>query len=232
MKLARMVVLLTGVIGWPLAAQVWDNTGNGKLSGTYYFRQVIFTSTDEVAVYGNIVFSGSGTYTLTGTQAIDCNQSSGCSAINTSSGTYTISASGYGAISGPVTGSPVYGLVGANGIFVGSTTEAALNDLFIAAPVSGQSTGTLQGSYSLAYLYPGAQVPYDALLQMTSNGSGAIGTVGVSAYGESSTPTTQSISGVKYYVSNNALVVTFPTSSTAVVSGQEYLYSPPDGSFV
>ena len=231
MKLATIAVLLTRVIGWPLAAQVFDNTGNGKLNGNYYFRQVVFTATEELAVYGTVNFNGNGTYT-TNAQAIYCSQS-GCSGgADNSSGTYAIAASGYGSIQDQLTGSPIYGLVGANGVFVGSTTEAPLNDLFIAAPVSGQSLSTFQGSYSLAYVYPGAQIPFDALLQMSPNGSGGIGTVNVSGYQTSSTPGTQSFSNVKYIVSNNAFKVTFPNSSTAAFAGDYYLYSTPDGSFV
>jgi uncharacterized protein (TIGR03437 family) len=211
-----------------LAAQVFDNTGNGKLNGTYYFREVVFdtSSGSGASLYGNIVFTGSGTYTTTGLGGYNLNSAA-------PNGTYTISASGYGYIVSPVTGSPIYGLVGANGVFVGSSTEITYNDLFIAAPVSGQSTSTLQGSYSLGYLELDSQIPYDALLTMTANGSGGIGSVSVTAYTNSSAPAkTQTISGVNYRVSNNAFVVAFPNSSSNLVAGNEYLYSTPDGSFV
>jgi uncharacterized protein (TIGR03437 family) len=237
MKLARIVVLLTGIAGIPLTAQVLDSAGNGKLNGTYYFRQLVFTSAGEAAaIYGNLNFSGTGTYTVSGAQAIYCYQCYYVQATSYSqSGTYTISASGYGSILSPLTGQPVYGLTGANGVFIGSSTETDMNDLFIAAPVSGQNSGTFQGSYSLAYLDPFgalAQVPFDALLQMSPNGSGIIGTVNVSLYATSSTPTTGSYSNVKYIVSNNAFKVTFPNTSNGVFAGDYYLYSTPDGSFV
>ncbi|HLJ17908.1 MAG TPA: IPT/TIG domain-containing protein [Bryobacteraceae bacterium] len=232
MKLKRTFLFLAAAISFPAAAQVWDNTGNSKLNGQYYFREVFFTSTDAVAVYGGMSFGGNGTYNINAT-ALDCNQQS-CSGPSpyTTSGTYSISASGYGFLSNQLLQSPVYGLVGMNGIFVGSSTESGANDIFIAAPISSQNTGTLQGSYSLAYIYPDAQTPFDALLQMSPNGAGTIGTVGLTAYATSSSPTTQSISGVKYIVSNNAFVVTFPNSSSNLVTGQEYLYSSPDGTFV
>ena len=239
LKYFRIVSLVIAALAAPLGAQVFDNTGNSQLNGKYYFREVIYTSTDEVAVYGNITFS-SGTYSISGTQIIDCNQNgcSGPSAYSPAAGTYSISASGFGFISEQILNSPVYGSVGSNGIFIGSSTESGVNDLFIAAPVASQGLSTLQGSYSLAFIDPSGELtqgtPYDALLTMTANGSGGISSVGVNAYATSSTPTNQNISGVKYIVSNNAFVVTFPSSnsSSALIQGQEYLYASPDGSFV
>ena len=238
LKSTPFVLLLMSVLSGTVSAQVFDNSGNSLLNGKYYFREVIFTSTDEAAVYGNITFSG-GTYSISGTQIFDCNQA-GCSLPSnySTSGTYTISASGFGFISEQLINSQIYGAVGANGVFIGSSTESGVYDLFVAAPVSSQSLSTLQGSYSLSFMDPTGLLTnglaYGASLQMTSNGSGNIGTVNLSAYATSSTPTNQSLSGVRYIVSNNAFVVTFPssTSSSALIQGQEYLYSTPDGSFV
>jgi len=237
MKLSATLLILAAAATLPVVGQVFDNSGNGMLNGEYYFREVTFTSTDYIALYGNITFT-SGTYAVTGTQGLDCNQS-GCSGPSSYStnGTYSISASGYGFISNQLLNSPIYGSVGANGVFVGSVTENGNWDLFIAAPVMNQSTSTLQGSYTLAYIdltNEIVQVPIDAQLQMSPNGSGGIGNVNVSAYATSSTPATQTISGVKYFVSNNAFVIQFPSSSTSsnLIQGNEYLYSTPDGSFV
>lgn len=243
MNFKRTVLFILASVSFSAAAQVFDTTGNIMLNGKYYFREVFLSSSDAVALYGNISFS-SGTYTISGAQWDHCNQSGCTGQVNylPPSGTYSysISASGYGFISSPLgIGAQVYGLVGANGVFVGSSTESGANDLFIAAPVTSQSTSTLQGSYTLTFMdltgLVDQQSPLlDAQLQMASNGSGTIGTVNVSAnivgYGTG----TQSISGVKYRVSNNAFVVTFPTSSSssALIQGDEYLYSTPDGSFV
>jgi uncharacterized protein (TIGR03437 family) len=236
MTSSRLVVLCIAALSATASAQTFDNSGNSLLNGKYYFREVIYTSNDEAAVYGNITFSG-GTYTISGAQILDYNQG-GVSTYSPPSGTYTISASGFGLISEQLLNDQIYGAVGANGVFVGSSTEGGVYDLFIAAPVTSQSVSTLQGSYSLAYMDPNGTLTnglaYDAALQMTSNGSGNIGTVNLSAYATSSTPTNQSLSGVRYIVSNNAFVVTFPSSSSssALIQGQEYLYSTPDGSFV
>jgi uncharacterized protein (TIGR03437 family) len=234
MKSARL--LHFGLIGVAMmravSAQTWDTSGNGLLSGNYYFREVIISSSEALSLYGNIVFnSASGTYTINAV-GYDCNsQSCSASPVQTS-GAYSIAGSGFGFLSNQILASDTIGSVGANGVFVGSATETGTYDLLIAAPIAGQGTGTLQGSYALSYLYPVAQTPYGALLGMTSNGAGGIGSVSVAGYASSPSPINQTIGGVKYFVSNNAFVVTFPNSSTALVTGQEYMYSTPDGSFV
>ena len=92
---------------WPAAAQNWDTSGNGLLSGTYYFRQVMwlggYNSANQlhqaIAVYGSIVFGGNGAYTLTA-KAADGAENAVTSI--TGSGTYTIGASGYGYMSTPL----------------------------------------------------------------------------------------------------------------------------------
>ncbi len=239
MPKSGLLILL--IAAAPLAfPQSFDNTGNKLLKGGYYFREVAYTSNVDVALYGSITFDGNGSYSISGTTYDD--QSFVTQAFS-ATGTYVISASGYGYLSSnqllttlgssnPVT----HGLV-TNGVFVGSSTESGINDIFIAAPIASQSTGTLHGSYSLTYLDPVGAItqgtPFDGLLSMNANGAGGIGTVGLTLYSTSSTATTQSINGVTYFASNNAFVVQFPTgSSTNFIQGNEYLYSSPDGSFV
>lgn len=215
----------------PLGAQIWDNTGNKLLNGSYYFRELTLTANDAFAVYGNITFSD-GSYSI---NAAAIQASTGSGGPYTTNGTYSISASGFGFINNPLIGSPVYGLVGANGVFVGSITETNVTDIFIAAPITSQGASTLNGAYSISYLQPAVQsggTPFGALLQMNSNGGGGIGNVNVTAYADTSTPTTQTITGVNYHVSDNAYVVTFPTNNTGLVQGPEFMYSTPDGSVI
>ncbi len=219
---------------FPAIAQTWDNTGNHLLNGTYYYREVTLTSSDAVSIYGTITFTN-GNYSI---NAAGLQYSTGAGAgAYTTTGTYSISASGFGFINNtnPLVGSPVYGLVGADGVFVGSITETSVNDIFIAAPLASQGTGTLNGPYSISYLQPSIEsggTPYGALLQLNSNGSGTIGNVDVTAYADTTSATTQTINGVNYTVSNNAFVVNFPTNNTGLVQGQEFFYSSPDGSFI
>jgi uncharacterized protein (TIGR03437 family) len=219
---------------FPAIAQTWDNTGNHLLNGTYYFREVTETSSDAVSIYGTITFTN-GNYSINAA-GLQASQGTGAGPYTTT-GTYSISASGFGFINNtnPLVGSPVYGLVGADGVFVGSITETSVNDIFIAAPLASQGTGTLNGPYSISYMQPGVEsggTPYGALLQLSSNGSGTVGNVDVTAYADTTSATTQTITGVNYTVSNNAFVVNFPTNNTGLVQGQEFFYSTPDGSFI
>jgi uncharacterized protein (TIGR03437 family) len=245
-----LVLILAAALLAPLAsAQSFDNTGNQLLNGAYYFREVVYSSSVNVAAYGSITFDGNGSYSISGTIYDD---SSLATQSYSASGSYVISASGYGYLSGnqilsqlgssnPVT----HGLV-SNGIFVGSGTESGLNDLFIAAPIASQNTGTLNGSYTLCYINPidhsqsggyyyyssGGNPPFDALLTMSANGAGKIGTITVSAYSSSSNPTAQNITGVSYFASNNAFVLQFPNNVNNFIAENEYLYSSADGSIV
>jgi len=248
-KLARLIPLLSFAAAWPAAAQTtasWDNSGNGMLKGTYYFREVFYITGDyygdlsrAIALYGNITFSGTGTYSMAATVA-DSNSSFLQSFAPT--GTYSISASGYGFLSNPLsTGDYVFGLVSQQGIFIGSSTETAsgFNDLFIAAPVSSPAAtnATFKGSYWIADADLSSGQPLyaiGALFQLNPDGAGNLGTVAFSGYvGEyGSTAVTSTLSGVKYSFSNGAANIAFPNSSSALVSGQKYLYISPDGNFV
>jgi uncharacterized protein (TIGR03437 family) len=227
-KSRNTLLFLLAALAGPAAAQSFDNTGNHLLSGTYYFREVTYdlNANTFAVVYGNIAFTGSGTYT---TSATEGDTGSMQLVPFNVSGTYSISASGYGFISNSLLNSPIYGLV-SNGIFIGSSTESGRNDLFIAAPVASQNAGTLNGSYSIAYMHP--LIPAGAFIQMNANGGGGISNFNLAIYQTSSTPTNQSISGVKYTSSNAAFVMSFPNSNTNLLTGQQFLYSSADGSFI
>jgi uncharacterized protein (TIGR03437 family) len=245
MKLARVLLLLSTAAG--LTAQTWDTSGNGMLKGTYYFRQVIYvlsnagdgSLSDAASLYGTVAFSGTGTYTMAVTLA---DGQSGQLQSGNITGTYSIAASGQGFLSSPLfKGDSIYGLVNAQGIFVGSSTENvnAYNDMFIAAPIPATplTASAFKGSYTLAYMDLSSGTPLStlgAMLQMNPDGAGNAGTVSVAAYqGQSgSAKGTQSISNVKYIFSNGAGVVTFPNSNSNLFTGQYYLYFSPDGNFV
>ena len=247
MKIIRFGWLLAGItMGWTAAAQSWDTSGDGMLNGTYYFRQVAYqldnsgsgTLNDEVSLYGTISFNGGGAYSLSGTE-VDASQ--GSAGPVTFSGTYSISASGLGFMTSPISsGDVVYGLV-SNGVFIGSSTDnqSGYNDLFIAAPASSSSAvqSGFQGNYSIAYMnFPSADptAAYDAQFQISPNGSGTIGNVSVTGYiGTNLTKSfTTSENGVKYVVSNGAVALSFPTSNNTPIAGEVFLYTSPDGNFV
>ena len=261
MRIAKVALFCCISSGLPLAAQApaFDTSGNGMLNGTYYFRHVLYaigTTADSngiigdiseaIALYGQISFDGNGNYTIPNGIVSDSGLGSpdplSCYLAQTTcttgaavTGTYSVSASGYGTIANPiVTGDFIYGLVSANGIFAGSSTEttSAYNDLFIGAPVP--STALTNSNFSGSYTVAGYLPQEDMLLQMNPNGAGNLGTVNVTGYYEGGGTATisQSNSNIPYFFSNSAAVVTFPTSATAnFFSGQEYLYFSPDGNF-
>ncbi len=255
-RLAWNSLLLLMVTTWPTAAQNWDASGNGLLRGMYYFRQVMwlggYNSTnalqDAIAVYGNIVFGGDGTYTLTA-QAADAAEDTVTSI--TCNGTYTIAASGYGYMSTPLqfvysqfAGDEIKLLVSPSKVIAGSTTEndTGYNDLFLAAPVPSSSP-SLQGTFSVI----GVDIPaltFDLThtraysFTMTGTSSTITTSALTGALGLNATAMTQpGFSGVKYSVSAGAASVTFGNELTAtnldsnLMSGAKYFYFSPDGSF-
>jgi uncharacterized protein (TIGR03437 family) len=255
-RLAWSSLLLFLVATWPVAAQSWDTSGNGLLNGTYYFRQVMWLGgynsanalQEAIAVYGNIVFGGNGTYTLTA-KAADAAENMVTSI--TGSGTYTVAASGYGYMSTPLQfvysqfeGDEINLLVSPSKVVVGSTTDnnTGYNDLFVAAPAP-TSTPSLQGTFSVI----GAGLPALTLdlmhtraysFTMTGTNSAVTTTALTGARGLNITAATQpAFSGVKYSVSGGAAAVTFGNELTTanldsdLMSGTKYFYFSPDGNF-
>jgi len=272
MRIVKIALFCCIASAGPLAAQAPppDTSGNGMLNGTYYFRHVIYVISDTpdsttgivgdiseaIAIYGNISFDGNGNYVISsGTLASDSGfgpptplscylAETTCTSGAQVSGTYSISASGYGSMSSPIgaltSGDLVYGLVSANGIFAGSSTETAdgYSDMFIAAPLSTPqpTNATFQGSYTVTGFVPGGSPASsaDMFFQMNADGNGNLGTVNVTGYygGGGTSTISQSNTNIKYFFSNGAAVVTFPSSATAnFFSGDEYLYFSPDGNF-
>jgi uncharacterized protein (TIGR03437 family) len=242
MRLLATALLTAALAG--AQAPSFDSSGNKLLNGTSYFRQIAYSLSDTagdvgsaVTLYGGITFDGNGNYTIN-SQELD----TGTGVVQTVSltGTYTISASGYGYLTNPITtGVNIYGLV-SHGIFIGSSTEQnAFSDLFIAAPMasSAAATSAFNGNYTVAYFSPSSSIDnsVDASFEINPNGSGSLGTVNMSGYvGEGgSSVETQTSANVKYVISNGAANLMFPNSSTAsFLVGNEYAYITPDGNFI
>jgi uncharacterized protein (TIGR03437 family) len=229
------------------------------ISGSPDASGIVGDISEAIVIYGNISFDGNGNYTISGGSAGGLVADSGfgpptplscyladttCSSGAPVTGTYTISVSGQGSISSPlgalVTGDAVQGLVGANGVFIGSTTETTYGyaDLFVAVPLGTPepTNATFNGTYTVTGFIPGGSPASsaDMFFQLSANGNGSLGNVTVNGYygGGGATTISQSNSNINYFFSGGAAVVTFPTSSTAnFFSGEEYLYFSPDGSF-
>jgi uncharacterized protein (TIGR03437 family) len=245
MKFARVLLLSSLATGLIAQTPTWDTSGNGMLNGTYYFRQVLYqlgsplngALSDAVSLYGTVTFTGTGTYSMSAT-VVDLAAQSLRS--GTLTGTYSIAASGQGFLSSPLSsGDSIYGLVNAQGIFVASSTENVngYNDLFIAAPLStpAPTASTFKGAYSLSYMDLSSGSPQSTvggMLQMNPDGNGNLGTVGFAGYLGTSAKGVQSLPGVKYIFSGGAAKVTFLKSTSALFTGDYFLYFSPDGNFV
>jgi uncharacterized protein (TIGR03437 family) len=246
-KTTLLVVLLLTGCAWRSSAQpAFDSSGDGKLNGAYYFRQIFsFSQTgDAINMQGTITFNGSGGYTVTNASLLDAaNGSVTPVTFNNTSGSYVVSSNGEGYITAVNPNYPndqIVGLVSQGGVFIGSSTENnnLYNDLFIAAPVGTAATNAkLNGAYTVAYMDP--TYPGDALFTMTANGSGNIGNVNVTGYvatnsdPTASTASTETLSGVTYSFSNGAAQINFGgTAGSSLIAGSELLYISPDGNFI
>jgi len=250
MRLALLILIISIAVVGPAAAQtpVADTSGNALLSGTYYFRDVVYglaDSSGDIGVagvtYGNITFSGTGTWTISSGTELD-SQNNQLQTLN-ESGTYAIGASGYGYITHPLLGTAykIYGMV-SNGIFIGSATEnTQYNDFFVSAQVSSPlaTNSSFQGTYSMAGFFPSGTATSieDASFTLNPNGVGSLGNFSVTGYsvGGGTATVTQNLSNIKYSFSNGGANLAFPnsTSSTAYFFFEnEYLYISADGNFV
>ncbi len=241
-KLLVLPLVLFALSAGPAAAQGWDTSGNALLKGTYYFREVFYILQDyygnlarAIALYGQVTFDGNGNYTMNATAA-DSN-GYGPQPLAAVTGTYSIAASGYGYLSNPLsTGDYVYGLVSKQGYFVGSSTESGFNDLFVAAPLSTQTTlASFKGSYWVADMDLSSFSPagaVSAVMQMNPDGAGNLAASVTGYVGQGGANLyTQTINRQAYVLSNSAYSVLFPNANN-MISGQKFFYISPDGNFV
>jgi uncharacterized protein (TIGR03437 family) len=247
-----LLVLLFVACAWQSSAQpAFDSSGDGLLNGAYYMRQVFYfisgqgTLDETVNVQGTITFSGTGSYSFSGS-VLDSAASPLQVNTFTTVGTYVISPSGEGYISAvyqTIEKGAIIGLV-SQGIFIGSIPGTnGCTTLFIAAPVGSTeaTNSTLNGSYAVAYFDPtftptSTALPgADAFFTMAADGQGNIGNVNAAIYsGTTTTASSQSLSGVTYDFTNGAAQLKFggkPSSSTLIAGGR-LLYISPDGNFI
>jgi uncharacterized protein (TIGR03437 family) len=237
-----VIPLLLAATGLALAGgPAWDSSGSGQLNGTYNFRQVQYYSDgdgnvgQQVAYFGTISFSGTGTYALGGGNTV---LTTGSPIGIFASGTYSVAASGYGFLSNPLSiGNSVYFLV-SNHLLIGSSTESGgangnfVNDLFIAAPATPTFTNaSFNGAYTVAGFLPTRDVSY----VLNPDGAGHLGTVNQTGYDGTGT-FGGSLSGATYAFSGGVALLNLGPREVdnGVVGsyGQESLDMSPDGNFV
>jgi uncharacterized protein (TIGR03437 family) len=239
-QFVRRAAFLLAVCAAPAAAQLWDFSGNSRLSGTWVFRETIYVANAAgsinraVVLYGNITFNpAQGSYSLSG-NVIDSAVGSGP---YTTSGAYSIGSNGHGFLRHPYSSSGFLHGLAADGIFIASATESGINDLFIAVPASSATNATLSGNYTLGYFITQGGGPvsnsYDTVAQFAANGNGNIGTVTSRTYlGNSPAPVNVVMSNVTYSFANGIGTVRFPTTGQPPLRGDKQLMISPDGNFI
>ena len=240
-------LLLPFLFAIPLLAQTvaWDSTGNNLLSGDYRFREVTWrpslTDPNQLAeatsTYGTIHFDGSGNYTMIAKQFSSLTNQATDIAFNN---TYVISLSGLGFIRRPnPSGGQIEGTVSGD-VFIGSSTEKQINNLFVATRIgnSPMTTAAFTQSYTLAAMdvhLPSLGQTRDVMFAIQGNGAGALGSLNLTGQlAVDVSTTTQSILGSTYSFSGGVGLLNFNASAGAstLISGVKEMYVSPDGAFV
>jgi len=163
------VLLLAGA-----AAPAQDSSGNPMLKGKFQFREVAVLDVDSsgnpietAAAFGTITFDGAGRYIVAGT--FQDNIISGGTAQSLALyGNYSIGSNGTGSMTNPLSptdaSTKIYGAAG-QGIFIGSSTEGNLNNIFIAIPAG--SAAAITQTYSVGML--DFSTKKNSLFQLTAN---------------------------------------------------------------
>ncbi len=221
----------------------WDNSGNSQLNGVYNFRQTVWIVGDNagnlsrtVALYGTITFDGNGNYSLNAT--VSDSTATGLQS-HSLSGSYSISASGLGYMNNPALDKgTVFGMV-SQGVFIGSSTEDGINDIFVAAPAGATppTTSSFRGSYWVAeFNFPTSTAQArDALFRINPDGQGSLGTINATGYiGNSGTRISQTVNGALYSFQNGVATLSYggDLNNQTVIAGNRNLYVSPDGNLI
>jgi uncharacterized protein (TIGR03437 family) len=256
-KILTFTTVFCAGLAIPAAAQTFDTSGNGKLNGDYFVRQVITTNLDPntsaigraISLTGVMTFDGKGNYSFTG-QVLDTQVGTTAQPYSTS-GVYAVESNGMAQIQDPIDGSDTeYGAVAGVGpvAIVASATEPTsngtiYNDVFVAIEAgTGAANSSVKGSYSVGFIdfleHDASQVR-DGYFTAASTGSGSFGNVTVhgAMANQNNSNTSQKFEGVTYSITsgNGTGTLTFPTASTpltALVSGQKTLYVSSDGNLL
>jgi uncharacterized protein (TIGR03437 family) len=224
----------------------WDSSGNGLLNGAYNFREVMWRNQGDfhrIAIYGSIQFDGNGGYTLS-SSVMD--SSIGSVQSFSTTGAYRISASGMGYLDDPnrqnaaSPSSTVWGLV-SQGVFIGSSTDDKINNLFVAAqaPSSPPANSSFSGSYrAVAVNFPSSDLTQarDMFFPLNPDGQGSLGSVNLTGFvGPGGITITQTLNGAVYSFADQTLTLGFGGSGQlgvqTLIGGSVSCYLSADGNF-
>jgi len=241
-----MALFLLAVLVGLRGVQGQTASGSGLPSGTYVFREFDMSisplaSAPTYATSGTIVFnSGSGTYTMTGTQTI-----STLTTIQTApfsaSGTWSYG-DGMICITDQVSGAQTIKGAVSQGVIVASSPdpvgpESDLN-IFIAIPMGSLTNKSFTSVYQTAVLdFPGGEVK-NAFLNLSPDGKGGLGTIALNGqetrsplYASDSTNVTQSVSGASYsFNGDGSATLTVPANP--LFTGTKTMFASPDENFI
>jgi uncharacterized protein (TIGR03437 family) len=241
-----------------------DTSGTSMLKGSYRFRYVAPINygtngqiSEVLAAEGVMTFDGSGTYLIAqGSQYIDNTQNSGKTQTfpTGSGGSYSLSAAGIGYIESPLASlNSSYGVADfgtySNGVFTGSATESnttiqnGLNDLLVVMLVGTPPTNsTFTSPYwigALDFSGGGDAQLKNALLEITPNGSGGLGTLNITGQTHNqSGALKQTASGATYnFGTDGGATLTLPlpsgvSTANAMFAGSRLMYVSSDGNYV
>jgi uncharacterized protein (TIGR03437 family) len=236
------LAFLTVALALPAFTQDFDSSGNGLLQGDYFFRETTCTPMGitpsrlgRAVLSGTITFNGNGSYTVS--ESLSATSPGSISR----SGTYTISASGYGFLTHPYYSDlKLRVLVTKDKLLIGSPESWATSDLFIAVPVRPVSNATLKGAYSIVYNNPSGghdrskgtfDSSYNTVGILNADGAGNIGSISFKTNALPK-PSVDVATGVTYNFSNNVGTLRVPTGGSPAMSGDYVMYVSPDGNFI
>lgn len=245
----QTITVLTAItiFGLTAAAQTFDTSGNSRLNGAYFVREVLIagqaadgTITSAKSATGTVTFNGTGNYSFSGQITV----STGGSAAQTVTGTYSVGSNGlFAMVPNLLDANDItYGTVGGLGpsAIIGSATEGTNVDLMIAIPVSsGITNSSLSGAYIGGLLdFTGANVNNTRQAHFTLNVASAGNFGAITAVGNAAnlgtTQVTQNVSGATYSLTaNGSGTVNFGAATTAqLLSGTKNLYLSSDGNIL
>ncbi|MFN7933345.1 MAG: IPT/TIG domain-containing protein [Bryobacteraceae bacterium] len=246
MKIATILPLCFALTGLAFAQdQVrWDNSGNNLLKGKYRFREVAWTLKNAAGDFaratsmnGTLEFDGEGNFTL---NALVLDSNVGSLQRFNKTGVYRIAASGMGFVTSPIFDDGlVFGLV-SNGVFIGSSTEDGINDMFIAAKESDQAVtnADFRGRYKAVELNmrgTGLAQSRGSSFDLVADGQGALSPIAVTGYiGGSTRRLTQTVSGAQYSFTNSEGSLRYggTLTDTNFLTGDRVFYMSADRSFI
>jgi uncharacterized protein (TIGR03437 family) len=246
-KLTGLLILCAGV-AIPAAAQDFDTSGNNKLNGDYFVRQVVTTNLDPntsaigraISIIGIMNFDGNGNYAFNG-QMLDTNVGGSAVAYSVN-GSYSVESNGMAQFTNPIdnTDTEVGAITDVGPIsIVASATEGPYNDVFVAIQAGpGATNSSVTGPYNVGFidfLQADASQVRDGYYTLATSGDGNFGDVSVNGAmaNQGNNDVTQVFPGVTYSITsgNGAGILTFPDASTpsdVLVSGQKTFYVSAD----